>query len=74
MASFQLGPWVLLVVTAELVILLFISMWQKRRDKVSDSPRDSTVIEELTESIEEEFMTPTLDQMAVVDSEIDAES
>ena len=63
-----------MVVTAELVILLFISMWQKRRDKVSDSPRDSTVIEELTESIEEEFMTPTLDQMAVVDSEIDAES
>ena len=72
--SFQFGPWVLLVVTAELVILLFISMWQKkRRDKGSDSPRDSTAIE-LTESNEEEDMPATLDQMVVVDSEIDAET
>lgn len=74
MASFQLGPWVLLVVTAELVILLFISMWQKSRDKGSDSPKDSTVIEGLTESIEGENISPTLDQIAVVETEIDAES
>ncbi len=74
MASFQFGPWVLLLVTAELVILLFLSMWQKRLDKGSDSPRDSTVIEGLPESIEEETFAPTLDQIAVLDTEIDAES
>jgi len=47
LASFQFGPWVLLVVTAELVMLLIFSMWQKSRDKGSDSPRDSTAIKEL---------------------------
>lgn len=62
------------MVTAELVILLFISMWQKSRDKGSDSPKDSTVIEGLTESIEGENISPTLDQIAVVETEIDAES
>jgi len=49
-------------------------MWQKRFDTGSDSPRDSTGIEGLPESIQEENSSPTLDQIAVVDTEIDAES
>jgi len=58
-----------------MVLLLFLSMWQKRLDKGSDSPKGSTVIEGLPESsIEEENIAPTLDQIAVLDTEIDAES
>ena len=60
MVSFQFGPWVLVMVTAELAILLFISMWLKSRDKGSDSSS-------------EESMSPTLDQMGVVENEIEAE-
>ena len=74
MASFQFGPWALLLVTAELVILLFISMWQKNLDKGSDSPRDSTVIEGLPGSIKEENISPTLNQIGVVETERYAES
>jgi hypothetical protein len=48
------------MVTAELAILLFISMWLKSRDKGSDSSS-------------EESMSPTLDQMGVVENEIEAE-
>ena len=73
MASIQFGPWVLWAVMLEFVLLLFLSMWQKRHGKGSDPPRNSAV-EDHRVSIEEENISPTLDQMAVVDHEIDAES
>ena len=60
-------------VMLEFVLLLFLSMWQKRHGKGSDPPRNSAV-EDHRVSIEEENISPTLDQMAVVDHEIDAES
>ena len=63
------------MVTAELVILLFISMWLKSRDKGPDSSSEERMShEETLASIEEENISPTLDQVAVVDTEIDAEN
>ena len=70
MASFQFGPWVLWALLLELAILLLFSTWQKGLLKSSESPE---MIEELPEHVEEDI-TPTLDQMAVIDPEIDAES
>ena len=64
MASFQFGPWVLWA------ILLLISTWQKGLLKASESPE---MAEEHPEHLEEDLI-PTLDQMAVVNTEIDAES
>jgi len=63
------------MVTAELVILLFISMWLKSRDKGSDSSSEESMShEEPLASIEEENIPPTLDQIAVVDTEIEADN
>lgn len=74
MASFQFGPWVIWAVMLEFVLLLFLSMWQKRHGKGSDPPRNSAVIEDHWESLEAERISPTMDQIAVVDAEIDSES
>jgi len=74
LASFQFGPWVIWAVMLEFVLLLFLSMWQKRHGKGSDPPRNSAVIEDHWESLEAEHISPTMDQIAVVDTEIDAES
>lgn len=74
MASFQFWPWVIWAIILEFFISLLISMWQKGLLSGSgSSSEESTSPEDLAKSIEEDDQSPTLDQIAVVENELEAE-
>ena len=64
--------WAILL---EFIILFFFSTWQKGLLSGSDSKAEQGIPEEqLPEIIEERDLDQTLDQMAFVEHEIDADS
>lgn len=74
MASFQFGSWIIWAIILEFFISLLISMWQKGLLSGSgSSSEESTSPEDLAKSIEEDDQSPTLDQIAVVENELEAE-